>query len=81
MRRSDKIDSEDYTDQFKPWSHNDSEPIFHSDETVRLCSHSNRKSGLQTVGNKYQKRETDKTIKQNHYFCVKKITADLKILK
>ena len=63
MRRSGKADSENYTDQFKPWSHNDLEPIFHSDETVRFCNQPNRKNRLQSTGNKYKK--TEKTNKKS----------------
>ena len=60
MRRAGKADSEDFTNRFRPWSHTDSKQTFFSEEAVRLCSHPNRKDGLQGAGDKYKKRIDEK---------------------
>ena len=54
---------------------------FFSEEAVRLCSQPNRKDGLQSAGNKYQKRTIEKRIKESHYFSIKRDDCIFKDLK
>jgi hypothetical protein len=59
--------------RFEAWLHKDGDENSFAAQAVRLCTNDDRKDGVTSVGNKRQKRESEKKILKRHFFRIKKL--------
>ena len=67
--------------RFEAWLHKDGDENSFAAQAVGLSTNDDRKDGVRSVGNKRQKRESEKKIFKRHFFRVKKADVQFESVK